>query len=427
MNQSTNGLHVSRITFHRRFLTGERISSCKLAPLVNKQYVLFSAVFPLLSQINSCIILIVLPKRIINLFAKSYKEKEQWQEQVEQWLHTDRILMFANMLYPIQHQTRCCCDRSWQGSAERTLHNWQNGFDREVLLGHENVGIIDAIGEGVKTDYVGNPIREGDRVILAPGTSYGAYGFQWNPDEAPHFRGGFADYIYLSYPNTCFIKTDTSPEVAVMTEPFTIGVHAVMRGQVQIGDTVVVQGAGAIGLVTLICAKISGAAKLIVVGGPARRLELAKRMGADVTIDIEEATSVEERTELVKSETPRGEGADVVFECAGFLPATPEGLGYVKQSGTFVEVGHFVDMGSIDFNINQLLMRKNIRLEAIWGSRPEHFVRGLPILEKNEFPFADMVSHALPLSRVRDGFDALNGTYRLEGDMVIKIAVSAAE
>ena len=307
------------------------------------------------------------------------------------------------------------------------LHNWQNGFDREVLLGHENVGVIDAVGEGVKTDYVGNPIREGDRVILAPGTSYGAYGFQWNPDDAPHFRGGFADYIYLSYPNTCFIKTSASPEAAVMTEPFTVGVHAVMRGQVQIGDTVVVQGAGAIGLVTLICAKISGAAKLIVVGGPARRLELAKRMGADVTIDIEDVTTVEERTELVKSETPRGEGADVVFECAGFLPATPEGLGYVKQSGTFVEVGHFVDMGSIDFNINQLLMRKNIRLEAIWGSRPEHFVRGLPILEKDEFPFADMVSHELPLSRVRDGFDALNGTYRLEGDMVIKIAVSAAE
>ena len=124
------------------------------------------------------------------------------------------------------------------------LHNWQKGFDREVLLGHENVGIIEAIGEGAKTDYVGNTIREGDRVILAPGTSYGAYGFQWNPDDAPHFRGGFADYIYLSYPNTCFIKTDASPEVAVMTEPFTIGVHAVMRGQVQIGDTVVVQGQG---------------------------------------------------------------------------------------------------------------------------------------------------------------------------------------
>jgi threonine dehydrogenase-like Zn-dependent dehydrogenase len=119
------------------------------------------------------------------------------------------------------------------------------------------------------------------------------------------------------------------------------------------------------------------------------------------------------------------QGADVVFECAGFLPATPEGLGYVRQSGTFVEVGHFVDMGSIDFNINQLLMRKNMRLEAIWGSTYEHFVRGLRVLEKNEYPYGDMVSHTLPLNRVLDGFNALNGSYRLGDEEVIKIAVKA--
>jgi threonine dehydrogenase-like Zn-dependent dehydrogenase len=224
-----------------------------------------------------------------------------------------------------------------------------------------------------------------------------------------------------------FLKTDVAPDVGVLTEPFTIGVHAVMRGRVQIGDTVVVQGSGAIGLVTLICAKISGAANIIMVGGPAKRLELARRMGADVTIDIEEVPSVEARTELVLSHTPRKAGADVVFECAGFLSATPEGLGYVRHSGTFVEVGHFVDIGSIDFNINRLLMRKNLRLEAVWGSQYEHFVRGMPILEKNEFPFAEMVSHRLPLEEVRHGFDALNGDYRLEGETVIKIAIQANE
>ena len=308
------------------------------------------------------------------------------------------------------------------------LHNWQKGFQYEVVPGHENVGIIDALGEGVKTDYVGNPVRPGDRVIFAPGTGgYGAYGFQPNPDEPPHFFGGFADYLYLGLPNTCFIKTSAPPEVAVLTEPFTIGVHAVMRGRVELGDTVVVQGSGAIGLVTLVCAKISGAAKLIMVGGPADRLALAKRMGADVTINIEEAPSVEERTELVLAHTPKKAGADVVFECAGFLPATPEGLGYVKHSGTFVEVGHFVDMGSIDFNINRLLMRKNLRLEAVWGSTYEHFVRGLPILERNEFPFAAMVSHALPLEETLKGFEALNGSYRLGEETVIKIAIRGGE
>ncbi|MEO2004069.1 MAG: zinc-binding dehydrogenase, partial [Candidatus Poribacteria bacterium] len=219
------------------------------------------------------------------------------------------------------------------------LHMWQNGIPGEMLLGHENVGIIDKLGADVTTDYVGNPVREGDRIIFAPGTASGAYGFQSDPDTGPHFRGGFADYIHLCLPNTLFIKTDLEPEVAVMTEPFTIGVHAVMRGGIEIGDTVVVQGSGAIGLVTLVCAKISGAAKIIMVGGPAGRLDLAKRMGADVTVNIEDVASVEERTEIVRSHTPRSAGANVVFECAGFLSAIPEGLGYTKYGGTFVEVG----------------------------------------------------------------------------------------
>jgi len=303
------------------------------------------------------------------------------------------------------------------------LHNWQNGYEEAVFPGHENVGIIEAVGQGVTTDYVGNPVQAGDRVIFSPRASQGIYGFYKLADELPPFSGGFADYIYLSSPGSCFIKTSAPPDVAVLTEPFAISVHGALRGGVQIGDTVVIQGSGAIGLLSLVCAKIKGAAKLIMVGGPADRLALAERVGADVIINIEETTSVEERTELVRSHTPRREGADVVFECAGFLPATPEGLGYLKYGGTYVEMGHFVDMGSIDFNINQLLMRKNLRLEAIWGSRYEHFVRGLPILERNEFPFAEMVSHILPLEEVGKGFKALNGNYRLGDETVIKIAV----
>jgi threonine dehydrogenase-like Zn-dependent dehydrogenase len=303
------------------------------------------------------------------------------------------------------------------------LHMWQKGITDETVLGHENVGVITALGRDVKTDYVGNPVWEGDRVIFVPRSGDGAYGFK-HPEDAPRFHGGFADTISLSLPDTCFIKTSAPPKVAVLTEPFTIGVHALMRARMQLGDTVVVQGSGAIGLVTLICAKLSGAANIIMVGGPAARLELAKRMGADVTIDIEEVTSPEERIDLVLSHTPRRAGADVVFECAGFLPATPEGLAYVKKDGVFVEVGHFIDMGSIELNINQLLMRKNLRLEAVWASERDHFVRALPILERNEFPYAEMVSHVLPLERVRDGFDALDGRYRLGDEMVIKIAVS---
>ncbi|MCL4863874.1 MAG: zinc-binding dehydrogenase [Caldilineaceae bacterium] len=307
------------------------------------------------------------------------------------------------------------------------LHMWQNGIQGEMALGHENVGIIEALGKEVTKDAVGNPLREGDRVIFQPGTPHGAYGFKTNPDVAPHFTGGFGEYMYLAYPDTCVLKTNLPSEVAVLTEPFTVGVHAVMRGRVQLGDTVVVQGSGAIGLVTLVCARMSGAAKIIVVGGPAKRLELARRMGADVTIDVEEIRTPEDRRELVLAETPQKGGAHVVFECAGFLSAIPEGLAYVRRDGAFVEVGNFVDMGPVSLNVNQLMMRRNMRVEAIWGSQGDHFIRGLPLLERNEYPFADMVSHVLPLEDIGKGFEALNGTYRLGDEVVIKIVVQGGE
>ncbi len=301
------------------------------------------------------------------------------------------------------------------------LHFWQHGFDRQVILGHENVGIVAALGQGVTHDSLGRSVKEGDRVVLQPGipTGYG-YGFQ----DPPGLYGGFAEYIYLDLPGTCWWRTDMSAKVGVLTEPFTIGVHAVDRSRIRIGDTVVVQGSGAIGLVTLIAARLSGAGKIILVGGPAGRLELGGKFGADVCIDIEKVPAAEARTELVMSETPQGRGADVVFECSGFLAATPEGLGYCRKSGTFVEVGHFVDMGSIDFNINRSLMVKNLTLEAIWASTTAHFEQALPILERGDIPFGDMVSHVLPLDRADDGFQALNGTYHLGDEAVCKIALS---
>lgn len=302
------------------------------------------------------------------------------------------------------------------------LHNWQKGIEPETLLGHENVGIIAALGKGVTTDFVGNPVREGDRVVFHPRNSGMAYGFR-GPDEP--FTGGFADYIHLKDPLNCFIKSAAPPEVGVLAEPFTVGVHSALRANVQIGDTVIVQGAGAIGLMCMIAAKISGAARLIVIGGPTARLELARKLGAHVTIDIAQVTDPAERKALALAATPGQAGADIVFEAAGFLPAFPEGLELVRQDGVFVEAGHFVDMGTIAVNPNRHFLRPNLRLEGVWGSRHPHFVRAVAVLENQEFPFGEMVSHILPLERIREGFDALNGSYQLDGRTAFKIAVKA--
>jgi threonine dehydrogenase-like Zn-dependent dehydrogenase len=71
-------------------------------------------------------------------------------------------------------------------------------------------------------------------------------------------------------------------------------------------------------------------------------------------------------------------------------------------------------------------MRKNIRMEAIWGGRAEYFMRGIPVMERGDFPIEDMVSHILPLDRVAEGFNALAGSYHLDGKDAIKIALKGA-
>ncbi len=179
------------------------------------------------------------------------------------------------------------------------VHNWQNGFTAETFIGHENVGIIEALGSGITTDYIGNPVQEGDRIVFHPRNNGVAYGFRTIPMEDPPFSGGFADYIYLAEPGTCFVKVAAPADVAVLAEPFAVGVHAVMRADVQLGDTVIVQGSGAIGLLTLVAAKMSGAARCLVVGGPADRLALARKLGADEVFDIADVPDVAERTKLV--------------------------------------------------------------------------------------------------------------------------------
>lgn len=141
-------------------------------------------------------------------------------------------------------------------------------------------------------------------------------------------------------------------------------------------------------------------------------------------IDIAEVTDPEERARLVRENTPGGYGADVVFECAGVPAALIEGISLVRDSGTLVEMGNFIDTGSVSLNPNRHLVVKNLNLISVFGSSVERFARGLTILEKGEYPFVKMLSHRIPLERIGEGMEALQGAYRLGGRDIIKIAVA---
>ena len=223
-----------------------------------------------------------------------------------------------------------------------------------MALGHEIAGTVVAIGgDEPVTDFTGRPIAVGDLVVPHPGTPSGAYGFRSDPlSGPPYLTGGFGQYARSGMLGQSLFKVETPPEVAVLLEPLSIGVHSVERSRLQLGDTVVVQGTGAIGLLTIYVAKQAGAANVIAVGGPRGRLDSATALGADTVIDIAEMTDSAVRVDLVKSLTPNGQGADVVYECAGAKPAIVEGIDYLRRSGTFCEAGRFgVDTGDITCSI----------------------------------------------------------------------------
>jgi L-iditol 2-dehydrogenase len=317
------------------------------------------------------------------------------------------------------------------------------GITFPIVLGHEITGTIDRLGSGVTEDSVGRPVREGDRVVIVPGISCGhcfyctlahtpgmcengiAYGFQ-TPTAEYAFSGGMAQYLYVRYPQTAFLKTDLPPEIAVLTEPLCIAAHAIARHGLRLASVAVIQGSGAVGLGALLFARYAGAVKTIMVGGPSHRLALAREFGADVTIDIAEVPDPAERIRLVRAETVKQRGADVVFECTGYPETIGEGIAYLRDSARFIELGHFTDMGEIALNPHWQLMRKNISLDACWGSNFEAMALTLPYLERRDHPYEKLVSHRLPLTAIADGVRAINSrSYRLPGGgEVIKVAVA---
>jgi threonine dehydrogenase-like Zn-dependent dehydrogenase len=334
-----------------------------------------------------------------------------------------------------QELAGCCAT-----DAHTYLGQWPAEFP--VIMGHENVGIIEAIGPGGAVDFLGRDVRVGDRVIARTsfcGACYECrvarqprqcrnlrvrYGFS-NAHGVP-FSGGYSEYLYLSSPQTTFmLKINARPSIAALHEPLGVAAHAVRKAQPRLGGTVVVQGSGVIGLFTLGLARLSGATRAIIVGGPADRLELAQAFGADVAINIDAVRTPEERLRAVLAETPGGLGADVVYGCVGKTAAWSEGLHYLRDGdGRFLEVGLAGDDGPVPFNPATQLVAKNATFIGALGMADEDSLTAIRVIEGQRLPLEAVVSHQLPLERVADAITALNGDYRLDGRTAIKIAIA---
>lgn len=198
-------------------------------------------------------------------------------------------------------------------------------------------------------------------------------------------------------------------EVAVLAEPFTVtfaldeAIHS-LSGNGFCGDTVVVQGVGPLGLCCLIKARILGAGEIVAIDLSDFRLKMAKEFSADFTLNAKK-TERNERIDYIR-ELTGGRGADMVIGCTGVPDSFTEGLEMLRKSGIYIELGNFVDTGTISINVHRHVCAKNARIIGVtnhpftkYGATLKLFLR-----YSEQFPFEKMVTHRYKL---QEAFDAL--------------------
>ncbi len=303
-------------------------------------------------------------------------------------------------------------------------HGRLAGVPYPIVPGHVSVGrVLEA--PGVERDALGRPLAVGDVVTFYD--VHGICGRCWHclvarqPNRCADRRvygitmsaadgpfGGWAERIYLK-PGTQVLRLPealTADDVIAGGCGLFTGYAAVERSALAMGDTVVVQGVGAVGLGATIMARLRGAGALVGIGDPEPRLELANAFGADLALSLGD-TSAEARLAAVRDLTG-GRGADVVIEASGNPAAVPEALALVREGGTCVIAGHYTDAGEVALNPH-LLNRKHATVLGQWGTEFHHVHRALEALARHRarVPIDRLIGARYPLTRAGEALEDL--------------------
>jgi len=319
------------------------------------------------------------------------------------------------------------------GTDVHLLHGRLSGVPYPIIPGHVSTGILEAV-RGPLADVEGEPLREGDRVAFFDvhrtcGRCL-ACTVHRTPTRCPSRRvygitdpaaeglfGGWAQKIYLEpgvviarLPDEVAFEAYIGGGCGLLTS-----VHIMERARIALGDRVVVQGAGAVGLSAAALARRSGAGLVVLIGSPDDRLALGREMGADEVIPVD-GTSADDRLARVLAVTG-GLGADVVIEAAGSAGAVEEGVRMARNGGAYVIAGHYTDAGDSTLNAHHHINRKHLDIRGCWGSQVGHFVRALGVLARH----AD-----LPWSKIgarRFGLRDINDALRVAGAYEVPKAI----
>jgi threonine dehydrogenase-like Zn-dependent dehydrogenase len=224
-----------------------------------------------------------------------------------------------------------------------------------VIAGHEYAGRVVALGAGAGEKW---NIREGDRVVAEQIVPCGECRYctsglywlcrrHWTYGFKHQLHGGMARFNRL-HPQSLLhqVPESLTETEAAFIEPIACGWHAVERGEIREGDTVVIGGVGNIGLCMLQIAKLKHPGTLIALDTRPYRLEIAKQLGADIAIDVTAGDAVQQVLDLTD-----GYGCDVYIEGSGNPAGVIQGLQMIRKAGTFVEFSVFNEPATVNWSI----------------------------------------------------------------------------
>jgi D-arabinose 1-dehydrogenase-like Zn-dependent alcohol dehydrogenase len=351
---------------------------------------------------------------------------------------TGRVAAFYGAGKPMQIQEYPVCDPEPGAIVVKMrlanvcgsdLHQWRGEFDVEKfgrpypqILGHEMTGSVHQLGEGVTRDTAGQPLAVGDRVIwryfypcgscraclkrVSRACPNARQYLASSCDVAPHFYGAFGDYYYVRPGAAIFKVPDelTDQMVAGINCALAQVVGGLQLAQLKLGDSVVIQGAGGLGVYATAVAKELGAGQVIVIDGIDERLELAAEFGADQLIDLRELPEPEQRVARV-AELTDGWGADVVAELVGHPRVCPEGLSMLGRTGRYLEIGNISPGLRYELDPSWLIFGNRSILGMVYYEA-EHLQQALDLMRRTRttYPWHKVVSHKFPLEQVNEAF-----------------------
>ena len=295
----------------------------------------------------------------------------------------------------------------YAGICGTDMHTYEGKYKVKapVTLGHEFSGEVVEIGENVEG------INIGDRVTTE--TTFYICG-KWKYCKTKDYNlcssrkglgtqqdGGFTKYVIARKESIHILPENVDYFAAALTEPLACSHHGIAKANIQIGDVVVVLGPGPIGLLTAQIAKDLGA-KVIITGldKDASRLQKAKELGIDVTVNIQS-----EDIKDVVSELTDGYGADVVLECTGVVPALNMGLDLLKKKGRYVQVGIFsTPEVMVDF---EKIIQKEIEVIGCRSQKPSDWDVCIELMNENRVDTKALVTHQFDIREWDKAYEAI--------------------